>query len=315
MKKVLSILMTIVVLCIIMSGCGIENVKSDSDKISIVTTVFPSYDFARQIAGDKAEVHLLLKPGEESHAYEPSANDILAIKNSDIFICVGSLSEVWVDKVLDSVDTSKTRVIQLMANVELITDGEEDHEDEHAHDHEHDHSEYDEHVWTSPLNAITISGVIKDTLIEIDKEDESYYNENYNNYVEKLEALDKKFRDIVDNAKRRTIVFGDKYPFRYFSKDYGLDYIAAFTSCSKETEPGPQTLANLINEVKKENIPVIFYLEFSSQRIADTICEATFAKKMQFHSCHNVSAEDLKNGVTYIQLMEENAEKLEEALN
>lgn len=315
MKKVLSILMTIVVLCIIMSGCGIENVKSDSDKISIVTTVFPSYDFARQIAGDKAEVHLLLKPGEKSHAYEPSANDILAIKNSDIFICVGSLSEVWVDKVLDSVDTSKTRVIQLMANVELITDGEEDHEDEHAHDHEHDHSEYDEHVWTSPLNAITISGVIKDTLIEIDKEDESYYNENYNNYVEKLEALDKKFRDIVDNAKRRTIVFGDKYPFRYFSKDYGLDYIAAFTSCSTETEPGPQTLANLINEVKKENIPVIFYLEFSSQRIADTICEATFAKKMQFHSCHNVSAEDLKNGVTYIQLMEENAEKLEEALN
>ena len=169
--KVLSILMTIVVLCIIMSGCGIENVKSDSDKISIVTTVFPSYDFARQIAGDKAEVHLL-KPGEESHAYEPSANDILAIKNSDIFICVGSLSEVWVDKVLDSVDTSKTRVIQLMANVELITDGEEDHEDEHAHDHEHDHSEYDEHV-DIPLNAITISGVIKDTLIEIDKEDES----------------------------------------------------------------------------------------------------------------------------------------------
>ena len=198
------------------------------------------------------------------------------------------------DKVLDSVDTSKTRVIQLMANVELITDGEEDHEDEHAHDHEHDHSRYDEHVWTSPLNAITISGVIKDTLIELIRKMKVIIMKIIITMLKKLEALDKKFRDIVDNAKRRTIVFGDKYPFRYFSKDYGLDYIAAFTSCSKETEPGPQTLANLINEVKKENIPVIFYLEFSSQRIADTICEATFAKKMQFHSCHNVSAEDLK---------------------
>ncbi len=324
MKKLLSILMAMSVLCLVLTGCNIGSTKTDSDKISIVTTVFPSYDFAKQIAGDKADVQLLLKAGEESHAYEPSVNDILAIKNSDIFICVGSMSEVWVDRVLDSIDTSKTKVIQLMDNVELLVDGEDDHddhddEDGHDHDHEddddHDHSEYDEHIWTSPINAITITGVINDALIEVDKENESIYNENYNSYVEKLEALDVKFRDIVEGAKRNTIVFGDKYPLRYFSEEYGLEYMAAFTGCSTETEPGPQTLANLINEVKEENIPVVFYLEFSSQKIADTICEATGAKKMQFHSCHNVSSDDFNKGVTYIQLMEGNAESLKEALN
>lgn len=318
MKKLLSILMAMSVLCLVLTGCNIGNTKTDSDKISIVTTVFPSYDFAKQIAGDKADVQLLLKAGEESHAYEPSVNDILAIKNSDIFICVGSMSEVWVDKVLDSIDTSKTKVIQLMDNVELLVDGEDDH-DGHDHDneddHNHDHSEYDEHIWTSPINAITIAGVINDALIEVDTENESIYNENYNSYVDKLEALDVKFRDIVEGAKRNTLVFGDKYPLRYFSEEYGLEYMAAFTGCSTETEPGPQTLANLINEVKEEDIPVVFYLEFSSQKIADTICEATGAKKMQFHSCHNVSSEDFNNGVTYIQLMEGNAESLKEALN
>jgi len=322
MKKLLSILMAMSVLCLVLTGCNIGNTKTESDKISIVTTVFPSYDFAKQIAGDKADVQLLLKAGEESHAYEPSVNDILAIKNSDIFICVGSMSEVWVDKVLDSIDTSKTKVIQLMDNVELLVDGEDDHDDhddEDGHDHEdehdHDHSEYDEHIWTSPINAITIAGVINDALIEVDTENESIYNENYNSYVEKLEDLDVKFRDIVEGAKRNTIVFGDKYPLRYFSEEYGLEYMAAFTGCSTETEPGPQTLANLINEVKEEDIPVVFYLEFSSQKIADTICKATGAKKMQFHSCHNVSSEDFNNGVTYIQLMEGNAESLKEALN
>ncbi|HHX56933.1 MAG TPA: zinc ABC transporter substrate-binding protein [Clostridiales bacterium] len=322
MKKLLSILMAMSVLCLVLTGCNIGNTKTESDKISIVTTVFPSYDFAKQIAGDKADVQLLLKAGEESHAYEPSVNDILAIKNSDIFICVGSMSEVWVDKVLDSIDTSKTKVIQLMDNVELLVDGEDDHDDhddEDGHDHEdehdHDHSEYDEHIWTSPINAITIAGVINDALIEVDTENESIYNENYNSYVEKLEDLDVKFRDIVEGAKRNTIVFGDKYPLRYFSEEYGLEYMAAFTGCSTETEPGPQTLANLINEVKEEDIPVVFYLEFSSQKIADTICEATGAKKMQFHSCHNVSSDDFNKGVTYIQLMEGNAESLKEALN
>ena len=322
MKKLLSILMAMSVLCLVLTGCNIGSTKTDSDKISIVTTVFPSYDFAKQIAGDKADVQLLLKAGEESHAYEPSVNDILAIKESDIFICVGSMSEVWVDRVLDSIDTSKTKVIQLMDNVELLVDGEDDHDDhddEDGHDHEdehdHDHSEYDEHIWTSPINAITITGVINDALIEVDTENESIYNENYNSYVEKLEALDSKFRDIVESAKRNTIVFGDKYPLRYFSEEYGLEYMAAFTGCSTETEPGPQTLANLINEVKEEDIPVVFYLEFSSQKIADTICEATGAKKMQFHSCHNVSSDDFNKGVTYIQLMEGNAESLKEALN
>ena len=314
MKKLLSILMAMSVLCLVLTGCNIGSTKTDSDKISIVTTVFSSYDFAKQIAGDKADVQLLLKAGEESHAYEPSVNDILAIKNSDIFICVGSMSEVWVDKVLDSIDTSKTKVIQLMDNVELLVDGEDDHDD-HDDEDGHDHSEYDEHIWTSPINAITIAGVINDALIEVDTENESIYNENYNSYVEKLEALDSKFRDIVEGAKRNTIVFGDKYPLRYFSEEYGLEYMAAFTGCSTETEPGPQTLANLINEVREEDIPVVFYLEFSSQKIADTICKATGAKKMQFHSCHNVSSDDFNKGVTYIQLMEGNAESLKEALN
>ena len=194
-------------------------------------------------------------------------------------------------------------------------DDEDGHDHDHEDEHDHDHSEYDEHIWTSPINAITIAGVINDALIEVDTENESIYNENYNSYVEKLEALDVKFRDIVEGAKRNTIVFGDKYPLRYFSEEYGLEYMAAFTGCSTETEPGPQTLANLINEVREEDIPVVFYLEFSSQKIADTICKATGAKKMQFHSCHNVSSDDFNKGVTYIQLMEGNAESLKEALN
>ena len=338
MKKLLSVILTlnlILIPLITFSSCNTESesVNKNSDGISIVTTIFPYYEFARNIAGNKADVKLLLSPGSEPHSYEPSPSDIVAIENCDIFIYNGGESDEWVDSVLSSLQNNDMKIMKMMDYVTLLNEqsGEHSHDHEHEHEHseneeshsheeendiEHSHGEgYDEHIWTSVRNAKELSAEIAHTLSELDAENSDYYSENENNYSLQLEKLDEEFTGIVNSSARNTVVFGDRFPFLYFVTDYELEYECAFPGCSSETEPSISTVTHMIDFVKKEEIPTVFYLEFSNGKTAQLIAEDTGADTMLFSSCHNVTKEQFESGVSYISLMEQNATALKEALS
>jgi len=306
------LILLIFIFMILMPGCTREAALpvDNSGKISIVTTKFAVYDFAREIAGGNADITLLIPPGSESHSYELTPQDTVKIQNCNLFAYVGGVSDMWVDKTLNSMDTGKMRIVTLTDCIALvreeIVEGMEDDDD--------DDIPYDEHIWTSPANAKLIVQKLSDAICAADKENADLYIQNTAAYIEKLDDLDVAFKAVIGDANRRTIVFGDRFPFRYFSDAYGLRYFAAFSGCSSDTEPSAKTVAFLIDKVKDEHIPVVFHIELSSERIADTICEATGAKKMLLHSCHNISKADFNKGVSYLELMIKNAAALKEAL-
>lgn len=333
MKKLIALVTACCVGAVGLAGCGNQSTSTTSgDKaLKIVCTNFSGYDFARQIAGDKAEVTMLLKPGAEAHSYEPTPEDIKAIQSSDLFVYTGGDADEWVEHVLESIDTNKHKAFKMMDAVSLreeeIVEGmvhehhhEEDAHHEHEHEehahHEHEHAhEMDEHVWTSPVNAIAIVKAMSDNIIALDETDAEYFKKNTETYVGQLEALDKEFRDVIDHAKRKEIIVGDRFPFLYFAKEYGLSYYAAFPGCSKDTGSNPATVAFLIDKVKADNIPVVFHIEMSNEQMSKSIAEATGAKNMLLNAIHNVTAEQFEKGVTYIDLMKENVKALKEALN
>lgn len=327
MKKLVSIFLSTVIICSLfsISGCGkTEKVQKSDGKISIVTTIFPYYDFVRQLAGDKADIRLLLSPGSDPHSYEPTPSDIVAIENCDLFIYNGGESDEWVDGVLSSIENKNVKVMKMMEYVTLRHEQSMDHNHEHAehedmddNDEGHDHEEgeeYDEHIWTSIRNAERMSASIADELISVDSKNSDYYNEKKADYISSLDSLDKKFTEVTNNKKRDTLVFGDRFPFLYFVSDYNLGYECAFPGCSHETEPSTAVVSHLIDFTRENNIPVVFYLELSSGKIAQIISEDSSAKTMQFSSCHNVTKEDFENGATYISVMKQNLEALKEAL-
>ncbi len=329
-KRLLEFMMVIVLCAATLFGCQNEvPIKSgDSNEISqlkVVTTVFAPYDFARQVVGDKAEVTMLLEPGSETHSYEPTPQDIITIGNADVFIYVGGENDTWVDNVLKSVDNKDLKVVKLLDIVDTVEEetvegmdvSGEEKEDENAHSETSSEAEveWDEHVWTSPANAITISEYLCSTFLKMDKKNEASYKSNLASYVEKLQDIDKQFKTIVENGKRKEIVVGDRFPLRYFVEEYGLDYYAAFPGCSGDTEASASTIAFLTDKVMADKIPVIFTIELSNGNIAKSISEATNAKIMTFYSCHNVTKEDFEAGLTYIDFMEKNIEALKEALN
>jgi zinc transport system substrate-binding protein len=283
-------------------------------KINVVATIFPPYDFVRAIAGDKVSLTMLLPPGAESHSFEPTPQDIIKVQNCDIFIYVGGESDAWVEKILDSMDTSRMEIITLMDCVEVveeeIVEGMQEEEEEEE-DHE---SEYDEHVWTSPGNAKLIVQKIANVLKQKDSPNAAEYERNTADYLAKLTELDNSFQKVIDGARRKTFIFGDRFPFRYFADAYGLSYFAAFPGCSTETEASAATIAFLINKVRNERIPVVFYIELSNEKIADVICEETGAKKLLLHAVHNVAKRDFDRGANYYDLMSQNVKNLQEAL-
>ena len=327
MKKLVSIFLSTVIICSLfsISGCGkTEKVQKSDGKISIVTTIFPYYDFVRQLAGDKADIRLLLSPGSDPHSYEPTPSDIVAIENCDLFIYNGGESDEWVDGVLSSIENKNVKVMKMMEYVTLRHEQSMDHNHEHAEHEDMDDNdegydyeegeEYDEHIWTSIRNAERMSASIADELISLDSKNSDYYNEKKADYISSLDSLDKKFTEVTNNKKRDTLVFGDRFPFLYFVSDYNLGYECAFPGCSHETEPSTAVVSHLIDFTRENNIPVVFYLELSSGKIAQIISEDSSAKTMQFSSCHNVTKEDFENGATYISVMEQNLEALKEAL-
>ena len=312
-RKVFSLVLCALLLLSVCS-CTPSTAGGDDGKLSVVATNFALYDFTRNIAGDLANVTMLMQPGVESHSFDPSPADIVSIYSCDIFIYTGGESDSWLTNILDSISSENTTVLAMMDYVDLLQEESFGEENEHKHDHDHEDVEYDEHIWTSPLNAIDITKAIASALIERDKDNAQAYQDNCDSYVAQLEELDSAIEDVVDNAPRRTLVFGDRMPLLYFLRRYDLECYAAFPGCASQTEPSAATLAMLIDKVKSENIPVVFTIELSNGQIADIICEETGAVKKQFNTCHNISRDDFENGETYLSQMYKNIELLKEAL-
>lgn len=302
--------------------------KFEQKKYSVVSTSFPGYDFARAVTKNtNISTKMLVKPGAETHTYEPTPQDIIDIKNADMFIYVGGDSDTWVKKILKDVDTKKTHVVKIVDLVstveEEIVEGMED-EDEHDHDHKHDHDhdheshehkhdhdeeeegpEIDEHVWTSPKKAMEIVKKIAEVASEIDAAEETKINDNAEKYVAEIAQVDKDLHQAID-GKISEIVVADRFPFRYFADEFGLKYAAAFSGCSEQTEASAKTISFLINKVKQDKIKKIYKIELSNGKIAETVSKDTGAEVLELHSAHNVTADDFSKGVTYVDLMKRN---------
>ena len=323
----------------LLSGCGrAESGEEPGDgeggrKLKVAATLFPYYDFVRQVAGDQVELSLVIPAGMDSHSFEPTPKDIRIMQEADVIIANGGAMEHWVDQVVDSFDREDQTVVIMMDHVdaveEEIVEGMEHSDEGHGHVHVHEDGEedghleedesqyeieYDEHIWTSPVNAMRMVDVIAETLTERDPDHGAMYQAGAAAYLEELERLDKEFREVRDSAVHDMIVMGDKFPLRYFVDTYGLRYRAAFSGCSSDTEPSARTIAYLIDKVKEEGLPVIYYLELSSHRVAEIIGEETGAVPLLFHSCHNVTRRQFEEGVTYLELMEQNVKNLREGL-
>lgn len=319
MKKWITLWSSLLLLCLLLAGCGsqVENeTLSDGEeqRLQIVTTVFPAYDFARAVAGEYADVTLLLPPGTESHSYEPTPADIIAVEECDLFIYLGGESDAWVDTILESTGAGD-KAMRMIDCVDLLEEETVEGMEAEPEEHDHDHGlgevvGYDEHVWTSPKNAAAITRAIGARLEELDAAHAQDYAAGAEDYAGQLEALDGEFRTFFDGVTDKTIVFGDRFPLRYFAEEYGLNYYAAFPGCSTQTEPSAATVAFLTDKVRQEGISTVWYIEFSNHLVADSIAEAAGADTALFHTCHNVSAEDLESGATYISLMEGNLERL-----
>lgn len=359
MKK---IVLWVLLCALLLTGCGAPETPETEDreeKLQIVATVFPAYDFARAAAGDLADVRLLLPPGAESHSYEPTPTDILAVQECDLFIYLGGESDAWVDTIVSAIERQGD-TMRMVDSVDLLEEmtvegmqtmpghhhhhheGEEHHESEcptdvHHHadecpagpenhvscpeevEHHNVHGlggvvDMDEHVWTSPRNAAKITRNIGEKLAVLDPENGEQYRANAERYAGELDALDQEFAEFFESLPDKTMVFGDRFPLRYFAAEYDLPYYAAFPGCSTQTEPSAATIAFLTEKVREENISTIFYIEFSNHLVADSIAEATGTHTAMYHTCHNISPDDLAAGETYLSLMRNNLKTLRENL-
>ena len=314
-KIILIIIAIIMVLSIIfaMFKSGNNN-KKDSNKIQVVVSNFASYDFLRAVIGQNENIELsfLMGPGKEAHSYEPTAQNLISIQNSDLFVYIGGEMEKWSDKVLESIKTDDTKVICIadFANKieEQDVDGAEEEEEEE------EEGAFDEHIWTSPENAIKMVKALEKAMEELDSSNSSKYKENAEKYITQIKDIDSKIQNIVDNKVRDRLIFADKMPMQYFINYYDLKVSAAFNGCSTETEPSAKTIAYLQNKVKEEKIPVVLYIELNPGKVAQTIADETGAKTMQIQTLHNVSLDDFNNGETWISLMTRNIDVLKKAL-
>ena len=326
-KRLLSILL-IGSMVFAMAGCGNTEVFQKEDgRLKVVATVFAEYDFLRNIAGDVIDLQMLMLPGVDLHTYDPAPKDMKMVHNADLFVTIGGESDAWADKIIDSIDNDTLQTIRLMDCVKVVeeevVEGMQTEEKEHDHsveegtqeDHSKEEKEFDEHVWTSPKNAIQIVQKLCDKLSEMDADNATFYQKNTKKYIAKLKKLDQQFTDVIKNGKRREIIVADRFPFRYFADAYHLKYYAAFPGCSTQTGASAETIAFLIDKVKQDKIPVVFHMELSSELMCNTICEETGAKKAQLNAVHNISKQDFDKGIGYLELMQHNVKVLKEALN
>jgi zinc transport system substrate-binding protein len=304
-------------------GVGANTSSSNEGKLRIIATTFAPFDFARQIVGERADVSMLLPPGTESHSFEPTPQDIISIGEADIFIYVGGESDEWVKTVLSSINTSKLAVITLLDCVETKTEDVIEGMEEGAtggtepagEPSNEPAAEVDEHVWTSPQNAKLIVERIAAACESADATNAEIYKQNTTAYLAQLDELDAQFKQLVASTERKTLVFGDRFPFRYFVDAYDLDYYAAFPGCSSQTEASAATVAFLVDKVRAEKIPVVLKIELSSGAVAEAIANETNTKVETLGSAHNVTRDDFESGATYLSIMQQNLIVLKEALN
>lgn len=317
---------------VLLTGCGAATTENvDSDKLQVVTTMFPQYDFVRQIAGDKVEVKKLMPAGIDVHSFEPTPSDIITINNSDLFIYTGEEMEPWAHRIIESLDNKDVFILDASLNVLLREmeahehhhHGDEDHDHGHDHDEDEDHDHghhhhgddcnhiFDPHIWTSPVNAKIMVENILNALVEIDPENEEFYRSNTEAYLADLEGLNASFIEVAENGVRDTIYHGGRFAMHYLMDEYGLNYVVA----PFEAEPSAALVAQMITEMKENEIPAIFHEELVDPQISQMISDETGATMLLLHSLHNVSNEELDAGVTYLSIMEQNVENLRLGLN
>ena len=286
-KRILALMFTALA-AVLLCGCSLSE-KQGGGRLQIVTTIYPAYDFARQIFGDRADITLLLKPGMESHSYDPSARDIVKIDSCDLFIYNGGESDAWVDNILKTAD--EVNALKMMSFAEPL-----------------------EHIWTSPKNAALIVDGIKREAVRLDVQNRDFYEQNAAYYSEKILDLDSRFEELLA-GENRYFVFGDRFPLLYFFKEYDLNYYAAFPGCGSETEPSAQTVAFLTEKLKEDDtIKAVFYIELSNRKLAETLAAENGLPAFEFHTCHNITADDFAAGESYVTLMERNYRTLENIL-
>ena len=337
MKKKIFVSIAVILIIGSLAACGSADAPAASghDKLQIVTTIFPEYDWTMNILGSNpanAEVTLLTANGVDLHSFQPTAEDIMKISTCDMFIYVGGESDAWVEDALAEAVNKDMVVINLLdvlgdsVKEEEVTEGmqeeEHEHEDgeeghEEGEEHEDGETEYDEHVWLSLENASVLTEHISQELVRIDEKNADEYRKNTEKYVAALNALDKKYADVVAAGNVKTLLFGDRFPFRYLTDDYGLDYYAAFAGCSAETEASFETIMFLAGKVDELSLHAVMTIEGSDHRIAETIVENTASrdqKILTIDSMQSVTADDIKGGTTYLSVMENNLSVLNEAL-
>ena len=321
MKKILALLLALWIPAAVLSGCAPQDDSAASNKLNIVTTIFPTYDWVREILGaetDRAEITMLLDSGVDLHSYQPTVDDIVKISDCDLFLYVGGESDGWVDDALKNAPNKDRKVIRLLdvlgdsAKAEETVAGMQEEE----HDHEEE-AEYDEHIWLSLKNAQMLVAAISKALQESDPARKDTYAANAAAYAEKLSALDGEYRAAVDSGKYKTLLFGDRFPFRYLADDYGLDYYAAFPGCSAETEASFGTVSFLAGKMDALGLPCVLTIEGTQHKIAETIVQNTALKNQQvltMDSMQAVTANDAASGVSYLSIMEKNLSVLKKAL-
>ena len=320
MKKITALLLALLMLVGVLAGCGKQNDTNKTDKLSIVTTIFPEYDWVREILGDKAdsaEITMLLDNGVDLHSYQPTADDIIKLSDCDLFVYVGGESDEWVEDALKSAANKDRKVINLLDALGDSVKEEETVEGMQEEEEDHEEKEYDEHVWLSLKNAKTLVGAISAALQELDPDNKDTYAANTSAYIEKLSALDGEYQSAVDGAARKTVLFGDRFPFRYLVDDYGLSYYAAFAGCSAESEASFETVSFLARKVDEGKLPCVLTIEGKNHKIAETIVQNTAGKNQKIltmDSMQSTTSQDVAGGTTYLSLMEKNLDVLKEAL-
>lgn len=312
-----SVPLLLIVCLFLLFSCSSAD-EGNEDRLEIMAASFPSYDAARAVAGDLASITMLVPPGGGEHSYEPSIEDVIRISESDLFIYNGGESDTWITYILSDLDGA-TSTFSLLENAaftlyedeENIAWKEENHE---GHDHSHGRV-LDEHVWTSPENEIAIIQALCEKIASLDEDNREVYESNAASYIEDIREVQGTIRDIVENGMRREIIVADRFPLLYFVTEFSLDYYAAYPGCSSESEPSAKTVAFLIDKVREDGIPVVLHMELANTLLSEVVAEETGAAVMEFSSCHNVSKRVFDSGVTYVDLMRQNAAVLKEALN
>ena len=274
-------------------------------KLQIVATLFPQYDFTKQIAGDKANVKLLLPPGTESHGYDPKPSDMLGIYNADLFIYTGKNMEPWAEIIIKSVKNNNLTIVDCSKNMEVLCVGDRC---------EHEHGA-DAHIWLDPTKAIQMVENILEALCQKDPENTDFYMQNAEDYIKRLQKLDDDVFDVLKNAKRNFIVFGGRFSYIYFLRHFNLDYTTVYDSCSTNTEPSISKIISVIEFIRQNNIPCIYYEELSDPKAAKLIAKETKTEYLQFSTAHNVTKNEFEEGITFLDIMYVNLENLKKGLN